>query len=251
MPGHNLPMAIAGTFILAFGWFGFNPGSTLAGTDLRIAVVAVNTMLASATGGALRRWSTCGCATASPTRACWCNGMLAGLVAITAPCAFVNSVVAVLIGAIAGVLVVVAAFFIERTLKIDDPVGAIAVHGVNGAWGVLVARPVRRRHLRRRLERRARHGQGAVLRRCLAAHRRDDRRRRLHGLRLHAFFLFFKLLEATIGNRVSAEVEIEGLDMPEMGMLGYPADVAHEAVGSGMGTVLAGDDRGALRPATE
>ena len=131
-------MALAGTFILAFGWFGFNPGSTLAGGDLRIAVVATNTMLAGDRRRDLRRCSTCGCGSASRIPACSCNGMLAGLVAITAPCAFVNSVSAVIIG-------------VDRrrpgrrsrccsssaTLKIDDPVGAISVHGVNGAWGVL------------------------------------------------------------------------------------------------------------------
>ena len=136
IPGHDIPMAIAGTFILAFGWFGFNPGSTLAGGDLRIGVVAVNTMLAG-TAGALAAmcfvWPKFG----KPDPGMMVNGMLAGLVAITAPCAFVNSVSAVIIGGIAGVLVVVAVLFIERTLKIDDPVGAIAVHGVNGVWGVL------------------------------------------------------------------------------------------------------------------
>src|SRR6266542_2510267 len=134
MPGHSVPMVVTGTFILAFGWFGFNPGSTLAGTDLRIAVVATNTMLASA-GGAfsamLYMWLVYG----KPDPGMMVNGMLAGLVAITAPCAFVTAPVAVLIGVIAGVLVIWAAFFIEKTLKIDDPVGALAVHGVNGAWG--------------------------------------------------------------------------------------------------------------------
>src|SRR2546430_2843715 len=136
IPGHNIPMAILGPFILAFGWFGFNPGSTLAGTDLRIAVIAVNTMLASASGAVmamLYMWLKVG----KPDPSMMANGMLAGLVAITAPCAFVNSPAAVIIGAVAGVLVVESAFFIERKLKIDDPVGAISVHGTNGAWGVL------------------------------------------------------------------------------------------------------------------
>src|SRR5216117_186144 len=136
MPGHDLPMALAGTFILAFGWFGFNPGSTLAGGDLRIGVVAVNTMLAGAAGAFAAMvyvWRRFG----KPDPTWMANGMLAGLVAITAPCAFVTSISAVIIGLVAGVLVVVAALFIERTLKVDDPVGAIAVHGFNGAWGVL------------------------------------------------------------------------------------------------------------------
>lgn len=136
IPGHDIPMVMLGTFILALGWFGFNPGSTLAGTDHRIAVVAVNTMLAGAA-------STVSCVivtywlTNSFDPSMMCNGMLAGLVAITAPCAFVSTHGAVLIGLIAGALVVGAVFFVERKLKLDDPVGAISVHGVCGCFGVL------------------------------------------------------------------------------------------------------------------
>ena len=129
-------MAIAGCFILAFGWFGFNAGSTLSGTDLRIGVVATNTMLASAAGAMssmMYMWMRYG----KPDISMIANGLLAGLVAITAPCAFVNSVSAVTIGLIAGILLCVSVLFVEQTLKIDDPVGAISVHGVNGAWGVL------------------------------------------------------------------------------------------------------------------
>src|SRR5216110_1557136 len=136
IPGHNIPMALLGTFILAFGWFGFNPGSTLAGMDSRIAVIATNTMLASASGAIfamLYMWGKYG----KPDPSMMVNGMLAGLVAITAPCGFVSSFWAFVIGAISGVLVCWAAVFIETVMRIDDPVGAIAVHGVNGAWGVL------------------------------------------------------------------------------------------------------------------
>ncbi len=136
IPGHNIPMAIIGTFILAFGWFGFNPGSTLAGTDLRISVIAVNTMLASASG-ALAAALYMKAKTTKWDPGMMANGMLAGLVAITAPCAFVNSLSAVIIGAIAGILVILVALFVEHKLKIDDPVGAFAVHGANGIWGVL------------------------------------------------------------------------------------------------------------------
>ena len=136
IPGHNIPMVMLGTFILAFGWFGFNPGSTLSATDNRIAIIAVNTMLASASGALFATlammWKF-----GKPDPSMMCNGMLAGLVAITAPCAFVNSLGAVLVGAIAGVLVVASVFFIERVLKLDDPVGAISVHGTCGSWGVL------------------------------------------------------------------------------------------------------------------
>ncbi len=136
LPGHNIPMALLGTFILAFGWFGFNAGSTLAATDTRIALVAVNTMLASAAGAfsaMLFVWIRYG----KPDPTWLANGMLAGLVAITAPCGFVGAPQAALIGAIAGVLVIVSANFIEQTLKIDDPVGASSVHGACGIWGAL------------------------------------------------------------------------------------------------------------------
>jgi ammonia channel protein AmtB len=136
IPGHNIPMAIIGTFILAFGWFGFNPGSTLAATDLRISIVAVNTMLASASGAFLAMvyvWAKYG----KPDPGMLANGMLAGLVAITAPCAFVTATSAIIIGAVSGVLVVVVYNFLDSKLKIDDPVGAFAVHGANGLWGVL------------------------------------------------------------------------------------------------------------------
>ena len=135
MPGHDTTIVMLGTFILALGWFGFNPGSTLAGTDHRIAIVAVNTMLASATG-ALFTYFTMMLKTGKPDPSMLCNGMLAGLVAITAPCAFVSTFAACLIGAIAGVIVVFSVFFCDNH-HVDDPVGAISVHGVNGAWGVL------------------------------------------------------------------------------------------------------------------
>lgn len=136
MPGHNVPMAILGTLILLFGWFGFNAASTFAATDLRFTVVAANTGIAAAFGATACLfwvWRRSG----KPDPAMIANGMLAGLVAITAPCAFVTPGAAAIIGSIAGVLVVEAAWFIERRLKIDDPVGAIAVHGVNGIFGVL------------------------------------------------------------------------------------------------------------------
>ena len=136
IPSHNIPMVMLGTFILAFGWFGFNPGSTLSGTDNRIAIIAVNTMLASASGALfstlVMMWKF-----GKPDPSMMCNGMLAGLVAITAPCAFVNSLGAVIVGAVAGVLVVASVFFVERILRLDDPVGAISVHGTCGSWGVL------------------------------------------------------------------------------------------------------------------
>ena len=133
---HNIPFVMLGTFILAFGWFGFNPGSSLAGTDLRISVVAVNTMLASATGALATTLYMWWFKTKKPDPSMMCNGMLAGLVAITAPCAFVSAGGASLIGIVSGILVVESVFFWDR-IGIDDCVGAISVHGVNGAWGCL------------------------------------------------------------------------------------------------------------------
>jgi Amt family ammonium transporter len=136
IPGHHIPMAVLGTIILAFGWFGFNGGSTLAGTDLRLAVVLVNTMLASAAGAMASTvyvWWRLG----KPDVTFMCNGLLGGLVAITAPCAYVTAPVAVLVGATAGVLATLVNLWVERRLRIDDPVGAVGVHGACGALGVL------------------------------------------------------------------------------------------------------------------
>ncbi len=136
LPGHHIPMALLGTFILLFGWFGFNAASTFASSDPQIGTVAVNTALAAAFGGfagMLWIWVRAG----KPDPGMMANGMLAGLVIITAPCAFVDPWMAALLGLIAGVVVIEAVFFIERKLKIDDPVGAISVHGVCGILGVL------------------------------------------------------------------------------------------------------------------
>ena len=135
IPGHHVPMVVIGTFILAFGWFGFNPGSTLSGTDLRISMVVVNTMLAGIMG-AITSMLTLWAQGNKPDPTMLCNGMLAGLVAITAPCAFVDTWAAAVIGGIAGVLVVFSVFFWDRR-GVDDPVGAISVHGVNGVWGII------------------------------------------------------------------------------------------------------------------
>ena len=128
-------MVVLGTFILAFGWFGFNPGSTLSGTDLRISVVVVNTMLAGI-AGSISAMVTMQSMGLKPDPSMMCNGMLAGLVAITAPCAFVDSWAAVVIGLLSGIFVVCSVFFWDK-LNVDDPVGAISVHGINGLWGVI------------------------------------------------------------------------------------------------------------------
>jgi Amt family ammonium transporter len=221
IPAHSIPMAMIGTFILAFGWFGFNPGSTLAGTDLRISVVAVNTMLAGAFGALASTLWMWWVRSGKPDPSMMCNGMLAGLVAITAPCAFVNAPAACLIGVISGLLVVEAALFIDNKLRIDDPVGAIAVHGVNGAWGCLALG----------LFADGTYGDGwngvpgtvtglfygnasQFVAQCIGV-----------GANIVAIgiigFVVFKLIDATIGLRVKPAVEAEGLDMDEMGVPGY------------------------------
>jgi Amt family ammonium transporter len=221
IPGHNIPMAVIGTFILAFGWFGFNAGSTLSGTDLRIGVIATNTMLASATGAlaaTLWMWIV---RFKKPDPSMMCNGMLAGLVAITAPCAFVNSIGACIIGLIAGVLVVEAALFTERKLKVDDPVGAIAVHGFNGAWGCLALG----------LFADGSYGDGwnnmsGTVRGLFYG---DPSQFLAQCIGVAANFVYvglisliiFKLIDLLVGNRVDEETEIDGLDVLEMGILGY------------------------------
>jgi Amt family ammonium transporter len=225
-------MALLGTFILAFGWFGFNAGSTLAGSDLQIGIIATNTMLASA-GGAVAAmiymWARYG----KPDPSMLANGMLAGLVAITAPCAFVTAPAAVLIGSIAGVLVVVAVYFFERTAKIDDPVGAISVHGVNGLWGVLALG----------LFANGTYGAGfnGVDGNVTGLFYGDPGQFvaeviggatnlvAVGGLTAMVWMITGLLVK---GNRVSAEAEEMGLDIPEMGALAYPdaADVATAVV---------------------
>jgi Amt family ammonium transporter len=133
-PAHNIPFVVTGTFVLLFGWMGFNPGSTLGATDLRISVVAINTNLAAIAGAASAmlfwHWRF-----GKPDITMACNGMLAGLVAITAPCAFVNPTSAVVIGICAGIIVCLGVLFNDNVLKVDDPCGAISVHGYCGIFG--------------------------------------------------------------------------------------------------------------------
>lgn len=220
IPGHNIPMAILGTFILAFGWFGFNPGSTLAGGDFRISIVAVNTMMAG-TAGTLSALLYMYAKGSKPDPGMLCNGLLAGLVAITAPCAFVNSISSVIIGAVAGLLVIVAYNFVDRKLKIDDPVGAFAVHGVNGAWGVLSLG----------LFADGSYGDGwnGVPGTVKGLFYGDGGQfvAQLIGTATCFIFvfaimyLFFKLSNKIVPLRVKAADEVAGLDIPEMGVHGY------------------------------
>jgi Amt family ammonium transporter len=221
IPGHHIPMAMVGCFILAFGWFGFNAGSTLAGGDLRIGVIATNTMLASASGALfslIYMWAKYG----KPDISMSANGLLAGLVAITAPCAFVNSVSAVIIGAVAGVLLCISVFFVERTLKIDDPVGAISVHGVNGAWGLISLG----------LFADGTYGDGlngvAGTVKGLFYGSGSQFVAEVIGVMTNFIFVFvvmyvfFKVLDKIIPLRVSEEIEREGLDQAEVAVSAYP-----------------------------
>jgi Amt family ammonium transporter len=224
--GHDISAVLIGCFILAFGWFGFNPGSTLgasAAGNLRIGTIAVDTMLAGCTGtfGAmLFMWMKNGKVDASMSG----NGLLAGLVAITAPSGFVSPTGACIIGLIAGVLVVLSCGFVENVMKVDDPVGAISVHGTNGLWGVLSVGLF--------ADGTSNYG-GAwngVTGNVTGLFYGDASQlaAQLVGISTLIGFVFtFSFLlnfaiEIFVGHRVSIETEVAGLDLPEMGQLGYP-----------------------------
>ncbi|MEP7307088.1 MAG: ammonium transporter [Acidobacteriota bacterium] len=226
IPGHDITMVLLGCFILAFGWFGFNPGSTLgasANGNLRISSVAVNTMLAGMAGsfGAMSyMWSRYGKPDASMTG----NGLLAGLVAITAPSGFVNPMASVIIGLIAGVLVCVSVEFVDRVLRIDDPVGAISVHGVNGLFGVIAV------GLFADGRSNFAGAWGGVPGSVTGLFYGDAGQlvAQLMGVATLIGFVFTfsfvlnMIIDAVMGQRVTAKVELEGLDIPEMGAVAYP-----------------------------
>ena len=231
-PASNIVFVVTGTFILLFGWMGFNPGSTLGATDLRIAVVAVNTNLAAVAGSAaaMLLWYRL---FGKPDITMACNGMLAGLVAITAPCAFVSPTASVIIGVVAGVVVCLGVLFNERILKIDDPCGAISVHGYCG-WLGAVALGI----FADGTYGAGWNGVGAA---AYLGKTGQGVTGLLHGdwsqfvvqlggatlLAIYAFgatFVVFKAVNAWRSMRVTKKVELEGLDMPEFGMLGYPED---------------------------
>ena len=214
--GHNVPFVVVGTFILFFGWFGFNPGSTLAATDLRISVIAVNTFLAGAAGAATALyWTIVRTGKADIVTAC--NGSLAGLVGITAPCAFVEPWAAVVIGIVAPFAMFAMNYLVERILKVDDAVGAVGVHAGAGIWGLLavgifadgtylgVTGLIK--------------GQGAQIVLQLI-----DIGVVIAWVVTTTFVLFWVIKQA-IGLRASREEELAGLDIPEHGLEAYPADV--------------------------
>jgi Amt family ammonium transporter len=240
-PAHNIVFVVTGTFILLFGWMGFNPGSTLAATDLRISVVAVNTNL-SACAGALTAMVFWHLKFGKPDISMACNGMLAGLVGITAPCAFVNATSSVVIGIIAGLVVCSGVLFNERVLKVDDPCGAISVHGYCGTLGGLCLGIF------------ADGSYGAGWNGIGAASYLGKEGQGVTGLlygdtsqflcqligaginiawAFGVTFILFKIVHAAKSMRVSREAEIEGLDVPEFGGLAYPDDaIASTAAGS-------------------
>ena len=200
--GHNIPMAALGVFILWVGWFGFNPGSTTA-ANTDIAMIFVNTNLAAAAGAVLAMitsWIKFG----KPEVGMSLNGALAGLVAITSPCATVSPFSSIIIGAIAGVIVVLSVLFFDK-IRVDDPVGAISVHGVNGAWGTLAAGIF---------------NMGGTTAKIIGV--------QVLGI-VSCFiwtfamaFILFKIIDKTVGLRVSPEEEAEGLDFSEHGGNAYP-----------------------------
>jgi Amt family ammonium transporter len=229
-PAHNIVFVVTGTFILLFGWMGFNPGSTLGATDLRIGVIAINTNLAAVAGAAtamLVWYQMFG----KPDISMACNGMLAGLVAITAPCAFVGPNAAVLIGIIAGGIVCAGVLFNERVLKVDDPCGAVSVHGYCGWFGAVAVGIFAdgtygagwngvgaATYL-------GKAGQGVT---GLIHGDVSQFLLQLGGATLCAIYAFgftyivFKTVNAVSSMRVNKEVELEGLDLPQFGMLAYP-----------------------------
>jgi ammonium transporter, Amt family len=238
-PAHNVVFVVTGTFILLFGWMGFNPGSTLGATDLRISVIAINTNLAAVAGAAsaMTVWYFI---FGKPDISMACNGMLAGLVAITAPCAFVGANAAVVIGLLAGMIVCGGVLFNERVIRVDDPCGAISVHGYCGWFGAVALGIF------------ADGTYGAGWNGIGATSYLGTAGQGVTGL-LHgdtsqfvcqligatlcaawafgATFVVFKIVNAVRSLRVSAAIELEGLDVPEFGLPAYPEDtiVAAEA----------------------
>jgi len=220
IPGHSMTLAALGTFILWFGWFGFNPGSTFSAHQLRIAVIAVNTNLAAAAGAAValllvfmktKKWDV----------GMMLNGCLAGLVAITAPCAWVEAWAAVVIGAIAGALVVIGVYFWENR-GVDDPVGAVSVHGINGVWGLISVG----------LFADGTYGLGSTsepfVKGLFYGGGSGQLVAQLIGAAVCVSWAFilgfagFKLMDKMFGIRVSPNEELKGLDIPEHGTPAYP-----------------------------
>lgn len=211
IPGHSIPLAALGVFILWFGWFGFNSGSTTTGTS-EIGLIAVNTCLAAGAASILALVTSMFLFKKADI-GMTLNGALAGLVGITAGCANVDPWAAVVIGIIAGILVVFSVLFID-SLQIDDPVGAVSVHGVCGAWGTLAAGIFNAEKL---FDIKIIGVQALGVAVAFAV----------------AFFgglIMFNVIKAVMGLRVSAEEEMEGLDVGEHGYSAYPEFQSHSEI---------------------
>ena len=211
--GHNMPYVVIGTFILFFGWFGFNAGSTLAGTDPRIATIATNTLLAGAAGSVVALYLQMA-RNGKADLPMACNGALAGLVGITAPCAFVAPWAAVAIGAIAAPIMMASVSLIERVLKVDDPVGAISVHGTTGLWGLLAVGIFA-------------DGSYGDVSGLIDGNVEQILAQLISMVVVVAWafvtgFLLFWVIDKTIGLRASEKEEMEGLDSEEHGVSAYP-----------------------------
>ena len=220
IPGHNIPLATLGVFILWLGWFGFNPGSTMAADAKAIAHIALTTNAAAAAGticALALAWAVYGAA----DLALALNGALAGLVAITASCAFVSAGSAVVIGAIGAALMIAAVAALEK-LRVDDPVGAFPVHGVNGVWGTLAVG----------LFAQDKFSPGTTGNGLLFGGGSALLTHQLVGIGAVALWciatgaIVFGLLRATVGLRVSAEEELQGLDLGEHGAPAYAPELA-------------------------
>ncbi|HVT89020.1 MAG TPA: ammonium transporter [Tepidisphaeraceae bacterium] len=243
--GHDVPMVLLGTLILAFGWFGMNCGNALGASDGRIAIIAVNTALSSGAAtltACLLVW----CFLGKPDPSLTSNGMLAGLVAISGPCAFVSPASAFLIGIVAGILVITGIFVIEKA-GIDDAVGAVSVHGINGLWGLIALGLLADGtygagwngcHLFRLTDGSlgyfndvAKAPAGAIEMGITGLFYGNGKQLVVELIlaavaiiwnAAMAAIIFGIVGKATRSNRVSPEVEIAGLDIPEMGAPGYP-----------------------------
>jgi Amt family ammonium transporter len=221
IPGHHIPMAIVGCLVLFFGWFGFNAGPSMADGGIRVGVIVLNTLLAAVAASVAAMcyvWFVYG----KPDLSLIANGLLGGLVAISASCAFVSPLAAIMIGLVAGLLCCASVFFVERKLKVDDPVGAVSVHGACGAWGMIALG----------LFADGTYGDGlngvAGTVKGLFYGGLSQFAAQVIGVVVNLLFVFgvmyvfFKGLDRIIPMRVSEEVEFEGLDQSEVAVTAYP-----------------------------
>ncbi|MCC7077405.1 MAG: ammonium transporter [Acidimicrobiia bacterium] len=225
LPAHNIPMGIIGTIILFFGWIGFNGGSTLGASDFRFTIVIVNTILAGCMGAVVAMLVVkAKFGKFDPSMAA--NGGLAGLVAITAPCAFVAPWAALLIGGIGGGVVVFSILLVDR-LRVDDPVGAVSVHGVCGIWGVLAVGIFADGSYAYGLN-----GDGALapVEGLIRGNVGQFGAQLVYAVALVVVistitYTFFRIQDRIQGIRVSPEDELQGVDIPEMGVEAYPVEL--------------------------